>query len=277
MDLLAQQSRTNTIIVTTEETDRLSQWRFGDIEVQGSGANTVVITSGKTWRNGMRIRVFDVDATTNTWTIRGDYGETKNGCFGGTGGVSVPVTDSFGDEMIYMGSNVSGHGMSRYVWTGDTYEEDAEELFNPAAPEGSDGWNHAIPTKWASDIATHQDLDYILAASSPSWNGQSNANEIDKPGFITAYSIVGEEPVGEFLGDVIFGSTKERPPVESDEPSAASSAAATWNAIMSQIKLYRASDYEDGACEILYLNQVYGYGRYVIGNIDTSIDQWPLY
>ncbi|RJP31389.1 MAG: hypothetical protein C4527_08030 [Candidatus Omnitrophota bacterium] len=256
-------------------TNRLSQWRFGDIEVIGSGANTRVIASGKTWRNGMRIRVFDVDATTNTWTIKGDYGNTKNGCFGETGGCSVPVIDEYGEEVIYQASNVSSNRIDRYIWDGVSYVQDSEELFKPTAPEGADGWNHALPNRWASDVATHPDLDYIVVATSPSWGQQTNANEFDKPGFVTAYSVVGDPPVGAFLGDVIFGSTKERPPAESDEPSAASNLAAVWNGIMSQVKVYRQPGYADGACEILYLSQVYGYGRYVIG--DTYVGQWSIY
>ncbi|HOJ61391.1 MAG TPA: hypothetical protein PK878_13990 [bacterium] len=255
-------------------TQRLSQWRFGDIEVMGSGATTRVILSGKTWRNGMRVRVFDVDATTNTWTLRGAYGEEKNGCFGEPGGYSETVINADNEEVLYGAGNITGNNVWRYFWNGVTYEQDSPDLFVLYPPEDADGWNHALPTRWAGDVAAHQDLDYIVVATTPSWGSQGNSNEIDKPGFVSVYSVA-NETFGDFLGDAVFGGTKERPPVESDEPSLAPSGAAVWNGIMCQVEVNRLPGYGAGACEILYLSQVYGYGRYVIGA--TNVDQWSLF
>ena len=82
--------------------------------------------------------------------------------------------------------------------------------------------------------------------------------------------------MGEFIDDHAFGSSTIRPPVESDEPSAAPSGAAVWNGIMSQVEVNRLPGMPDGAAEILYLSQVYGYGRYLIG-MPTPVDNWSLY
>lgn len=256
-------------------TDRLSQWRFADIEVTGSGENTVAILSGKTWRNGMRVRVFDVDATTNTWTIRGDYGDTKSGSFGRAGGASVIRTNFEGDEVLYVAGNISGSGVWRYFWDGATFLEDDPALFSPTPPEDADGFNHALPSLSPSDVAAHPNLDYIVVATSPAWNSQSNADTIDAPGFVTAYSVAGDTQP--FIDDAIFGGTKERPPAESDEPSAAPSSAAVWNGIMSQVKLNPLPEYGEDAAEILYLSMVYGYGRYLIGTDITNVNDWSVY
>ncbi len=255
-------------------TDRLSQWRWGDVEISGSGANTKAILSGKTWRNGMKTRVFDVDATTNTWTIRGAYAEEKNGCFGEAGACSDLVINDDGEEVIYGAGNISGSGVWRYYWDGSTFVKDDGELFMMFPPDDADGYNHALVAGSPSDAATYQGLDYFVVATSPRWNSQGNGDIIDQPGFVTAYSVAGDT-LGDFLGDVVFGVTKERPPVESDEPSYASSSAAVWNGLMSQIKINPLPGMGDGACEILYLSQVYGYGRYLIGV--TDVDQWSLY
>lgn len=254
-------------------TDRLSQWRFGDIEVNGSGKNTQIILSGKTWRNGMRARVFNVDATTNTWTIRGNYGETKSGCFGECGGYSQIVKNANNDEVLYGAGNISTSGVWRYYWDGGTYAKDDPELFSPISIDGADGFTHPVAASNASDVATAQDLDYIVLATSPSWGKQGSA-DADKPGFVSLYSTALDHE-GDYLGDVMFGSTKTKPPVESDEPSAASSGAAVWNGIMSQVKVYPMPAYGKDAAEVLYLSMVYGYGRYLIGV--TNVDQWSLY
>lgn len=255
-------------------TDRLSQWRFADIEISGSGVNTKAVLSGKTWRNGMRTRVFDVDATTNTWTPVGSYANEKNGCFGTGGGYSDVVTNGDGDKVLFGAGNISGTGVWRYFWNGGTFEQDDPELFNVYPPDGADGYNHALPSYMPSDVATYQGLDYIVVATSPAWSSQNSQANIDKPGFVTAYSTKGDT-LGEFLGDCVFGATKARPPVESDEPSMADSGAAVWNGIMSQVKVYPLPGQGTGACEILYLSQVYGYGRYTIGM--THVDQWSLF
>lgn len=256
-------------------TDRLSQWRFADIEVSGSGENTVVVLSGKTWRNGMRTRVFDVNAVTNTWTPRGDWADTRQGAFGETGGYSELVTSDEGEEVIYGAGNISTSGVWRYFWDGTTFVQDEPGIFFLTPPEGADGYNHAIPTSYASDVAAHEDLDYIVIAISPSWSKQGDANEADKPGFIAVYNVTFDQ-MGEFIDDHAFGSSTIRPPVESDEPSAAPSGAAVWNGIMSQVEVNRLPGMPDGAAEILYLSQVYGYGRYLIG-MPTPVDNWSLY
>lgn len=254
-------------------TDRLSQWRFADIEVNGSGANTQIILSGKTWRSGMRVRVFNVDATTNTWTIRGEYGDTKAGCFGECGGYSQIVKNANGDEVLYGAGNISASGVWRYYWNGGSYDKDDAELFSVyPIDDSADGYTHVVPTTNASDVATSQSLEYIAVATSPSW-GQSASN-FDKPGFVSIYSTALDHE-GEYIDDIIFGGTKTTPPVESDEPSAASSGAAVWNGIMSQIKIYPMPAYGKDAAEVLYLSMVYGYGRYLIGV--TNVDQWSLY
>ncbi len=255
-------------------TNRLSQWRFGDINVDGSGQNMRVVLSGKTWRDGMRVRVFDVDETTDTWTIVGDYADTKSGCFGECGGFSDTVKNSAGDEVLYGAGNISSSGVWRYYWDGYTYAKDDAELFAPIALEGADGYTHPDPAKYSSDVATDDSLGYIVVASSPSWGQQGSEAEIDKPGFVSVYSSLVDN-AGEYLGDAMFGSTKERPPVESDEPSEASSSAAVWNGIMSQVKVYPMPAYGDDAAEVLYLSMVYGYGRYLIGV--TNVDQWSLF
>lgn len=257
-------------------TNRLSQWRFADIEIMGSGANTVAITSGKTWRNGMRTRVFDVDATTNTWTIRGAYGETKNGSFGQAGGASVLSENDFGEEVFYKAGNIAGSGVWRYFWDAgsDTFVEDPAELFQVFPPEGADGYNHALPGQYPSDVATHPDLDYIVVATSPSWASQGNADRADAPGFVTAYS-TNDATIGEFISDALFGGTKEEYPKESDE--LATNGNAVWNGIMSQVKVNILPGQPDGSAEILYLSQIYGYGRYIIGEAPADVSEWSLY
>ncbi len=258
-------------------TQRLSQWRFADIEVIGSGANTTVILSGKTWRDGMRTRVFEVDATTNTWTIRGAYGETKNGSFGNAGGASVLTTNEFGEEVLYKAGNIVGSGIWRYFWdeNAEDYIMDPPEIFSVIPPDDADGFNHALPDRFPSDVATHPDLDYIVVATSPSWN-QQGGDFADAPGFVTAYS-TSDANLGEFISDAIFGTTKERPPVESDEPSARDSNGAVWNGIMSQVKVNRLEGMPEGSAEVLYLSMVYGYGRYIIGEEGTPVSQWSIY
>ena len=253
--------------------NRLSQWRFADIEVMGSGANTTVITSGKTWRNGMRTRVFDVDATTNTWTIRGAYGDTKEGSFGKAGGASVLVTNEDSEEVLYKAGNVSGSGVWRYFWDGGSFTEDPAELFDVFPPEGADGITHALPTQFPSDVATDPSLDYLVVATSPAWASQSK-DFIDAPGFITAYSTA-NATLGDFIGDAIFGGTKERPPAESDE--LAVNGNAVWNGIMSQVKVNILPGQPAGSCEVLYLSMVYGYGRYIIGEAPAPVSNWALY
>lgn len=259
-------------------TQRVQQWRFGDVELQGSGAEMRAVLAGKTWRNGMHIRVFDVDASdpnNEVWTIRGAYGETQNGSFGQSGGVSKIVSTVDGDEVIYEGSNVTAGGVRRHFWAGDTYEADVPEVFEPRPPmEDADRDIYALPTRFSTDVATHEDLDYIVVATVPSW-AQQNSAEVDIPGFITAYSVVGADPVGEFISNAVFGGTKERPPVESDEPAARGDNAAVWNAIMGHIEVNRMPGFAQGASEVLYLSDVYGYGRYVIG--DTNVGEWSLY
>lgn len=253
-------------------TDRLGQWRFGDIEILGSGANTRAVLAGKTWRNGMQIRVFDVDATSNTWTIRGSYGDTKQGDFGTDGGCSEPVISQFGEEVLYNASANTGGGVKRFYWDGETYLQSPAEEFAGRDLAGADGYTHAQGAR-GSDVSARSDLSYVICAGVPSYNKQNNANEKDKPAWITAYSVVEDETLGQQVGEVVFGGTKERPPVESDELSAGGYG--PWSMIMSQSKIYRQAGYEDGACEILFLNQIVGYGRYTIGN--TSVNDWSVY
>lgn len=256
-------------------TNRLSQWRFADVEISGSGANTVAILSGKTWRNGMRTRVFDVDATTNTWTIRGAYGETREGSFGNAGGASVLTKNEFDEDVLYIAGNISGSNVWRYYWDGNSFEQEPEDLFPVTPHEEANGLNHALPTLGSNDVATHPDLSYILVATSPSWNQQSTDN-VDLPGFITAYSLDGDT-LGQFISDAPFGVTKDRFPVESDEPANRGDLAAVWNGIMSQVKVNRLEGMGEGVSEVLYLSQVYGYGRYIIGDFEVNVNEWSLY
>ncbi|MDP8243444.1 MAG: hypothetical protein P9L94_05125 [Candidatus Hinthialibacter antarcticus] len=257
-------------------TNRVSQWRFADIEVIGSGANTTVITSGKTWRNGMRSRVFDVDAATNTWTIRGAYGDTKEGSFGNTGGASVLTTSDDGEEVLYKAGNVSGSGVWRYYWDAGSndFGLDPPDFFAVVPPADADGFNHALPDRFPSDVATHPDLDYLVVATSPAWASQNNSDTIDAPGFITAYS-TSNDTLGEYISDSMFGATKERTPAESDE--LATNGNAVWNGLMSQVKVNILPGQPQGSSEVLYLSMVYGYGRYIIGEAPAPVSNWALY
>lgn len=236
--------------------DRWDQWRFEDIEVSGSGADTVIVAGGKTWRPEQRVRVLE--------TTDGDTFSVRGGFFGDGGGNSR-IIEFEGDQFVYNAQYPGtgggpGNTFKRFLFDGNEWLEDP--LFTFDLDPEADGITTSAGD-YIHDVEVNENFpEYIFGLASPSYGG-----DVTTPGFINIYS---QDFLGEparLLSYHLQDVTREGEPYNGNVPF--------WFSTMGDIEVNVLEGFAPGSAEILFYSGLYGYGRYTIG--DTSVTEWSLY
>lgn len=236
--------------------DNWDQWRFEDIEVTGSGSDTVIVAAGKTWRPSQRVHVLETEDGL-TFSRRGNI-------FGDGGGASSLLIYE-GDDFVYNAQypgtgGGSGNTFKRFFWSGDEWLEDP--LFTVELNEDADGIAESRGD-WIHDIEAHPAFpDLIFALGSPAYGGDTPT-----PGFINIYSqdFFGEP--AQLLAWHRHNVTRESQEMLDNHP--------IWYGTMGNLDINVLPGFAPGSAEILWYSGIYGYGRYTIG--DTGLTDWTVY
>lgn len=246
------------------------QWRWDCVRAKGSGANTVILAGGKTWRPNQGYYYL----TTEDGVTFAVAGSVPNGYANASGGASKPILNEVDAEeyvyaTCYPGSD-GGTGTTFYrYWrpagTTDDFEKDTE-LFN--AEKNGDAAPDEYRTEFMSAVDGDDSLNYVVAYSTPSWNSENLGLAETRPGWLAVHDTV----EGTFISAYKLEVTED---VEFD-PDAAPPAA-LWHGTLGDVSVNVPEGAPAGACEILWHSGVYGYGRYIIGDIPVGVGDWSLY
>ena len=255
--------------------DTWSAWRWTDIEVMGSGPETVILASCKTWRPQMGayyLTTTDGLNFTETGSIPNGYGNVS-------GGVSKLVIHGgldpfFPDTLVAYGSSYPGSdgGMGtsfyRYWWDAEIGEFVKDGDFWTAEKLGDADSATEYRTEFITDADSANGLPYVVAYSTPSWNSLSANGGVYAPGWLAVHDASGSlDKDGAILSSHMIGV------YESDEMFDAETA--DWHGALGEIDVNIPAAASEGACEILWCGGQYGYGRYIIG--DTSVGEWSIF
>ncbi|MBN2330164.1 MAG: hypothetical protein JXR73_23700 [Candidatus Omnitrophica bacterium] len=265
-------------------------WRWGDVEVMGSGADTVIFAGGKTWREGHGFRKLVTDDGVNftqTFYVPNGYGNASGGASKIIvhGGVNLdPVLYA----STYPGSD-GGTGTTFYRWYDFETEavKDAElwEAQKYSAEDmeslGLDP-NNVYRTSFISDMDSADGLQYVIAYSTPSWNSYGANGGVFAPGWLAVHDVSGqEEKDGKIISYYKINTTEDTELYDLGATDDQGNPAATseWHGTQGEIDVHVPSTAAEGACEILWEGGIYGYGRYVIGDIGepVSVSEWSLF
>ena len=182
-----------------DNSDLWSAWRWENIRVSGSGADTTILAGGKTWRPSMGYY----------YLVTGDgltYEETAyipNGFGNASGGASSLMpgrNPEFPDDMwayvsSYPGSD-NGQGTSFYRFVVAPFAGGVDVFKDPDYPgvqipsEFVQAENYV--GRFISDTDTNGDLDYMVAYSTPSWNSVAIGVDPWLPGYLALHNHDGE-------------------------------------------------------------------------------------
>ncbi len=279
-----------------EETENLHYraWRMWDMNVQGSGNEKTMTVDPRFW--------IDLGGT---WLLRStDGGETwtwEDEFISGGGASGIFLNTDFNEEYIFNvafpGRN-GGRGFTplrrwvRPAGTDQEFVEDDAALWSPNRDPAIDEGGFEEPgmiteyyQNWtASDVATHQDVPYIVVADMPRWQSRNddwaavNPPQDPPTAWLALHSIMADPNGDGVEGD--FVSSYSIPFIEADEPGMLDGGEPTdpWhNAYTTAVSINVMDSFPEGAFEILWSSGGIGYGRYVVGDIDTDVKSWSLY
>jgi hypothetical protein len=239
-----------------DQSERWGQWRWENIRVSGSGADTTILAGGKTWRPSMGYYyLVTADGLT--------YEETAyipNGFANASGGASslMPGRDpAFPDDMwayvsSYPGSD-NGQGTSFYRFVIAPFAGGVDVFKDPDFPgvqipeEFVQAENYV--GRFISDTDTNGDLDYMVAYSTPSWNSVAIGVDPWLPGYLALHN-----HDGELLATYTLNVT---------EDEELTGDVSNFHGTLGGVELIPTSD----GAEILWYSGIYGYGKYTVGPV----------
>lgn len=250
-------------------------WGISTFSVTGSGPNTRIL--GGQIGTGYILETKDGEK----FDLAGTF--TRAGWPPIGGGISSIVPHaSTGEEFIYtcgFGNNSRGddstfYRLARPINSNEEFANDDTYFSAQGVPGGGDLDYRA---NFIGDIQGHGELNYVVAYSCPSWNNLGVPFDPERPGFLGLHDVTQSEAGGQD-GEVLSSYTVQI--VESSEyrnAAVSETPTAEWYATEGTLEVNRPTGAADGACEIIWCSGVYGYGRYVVGDIPVGISDWSLY
>ncbi len=244
---------------TDDDSETWPSWRYETLRARGSGADTVLVVGGKTWRpnQGYRELVTEDGLT---------FEETGVAGFKGGGSSVVPAT--FGEtptqEWIY-GSFYPGgsHGMDTSI-VRNVRDTATEEPFTGSEYQFETDEEIGYIGRFISDAEVHPDFPYLVTYSTPSWNSEVRGFEAPVPGWIAVHDqffdpLLVDPDTGEGLAELI--GLHKLDVTEGDELVGAMS---IWHGTLGELNLNVLPGMRPGQAELLWHSGAYGYGRYLL-------------
>ncbi|MFT4640632.1 MAG: hypothetical protein ACI8T1_003962 [Verrucomicrobiales bacterium] len=248
-----------TVVFTVENdgSETWSAWRFETLRARGSGADTVLVAGGKTWRPNQGYREL---VTTDGLTF------TERDVIGFKGGGSSIVTALFGEtatqEWIYGslypgGSNGVDTSIVRNVR--DTAKD---EPFGGSSFSVEKDEDIGYQARFISDTEVHPDFPYLVSYSTPSWNSGPDGVNVDpvEPGWIAVHDQF-YDPDSEEGGEALLIGLRK---IDVTEDKELVGAASLFHGTLGELNLNVLPGMRPGQAELLWHSGIYGYGRYII-------------
>ena len=280
-----------------EQGEQWAQWRFEDIEAWGSGSNIQVLAGGKTWRDNQGYRQF---AVKSDGTLELKYYIANVHADHANGGLSKPAIHGNSDQLyfpeeyvVYGNRYPGGDGGTGHVFNRWYLPSDADLATDPIDPHGTIGYVRDLEDFWlperpaiedvprgegyridfCTDFDTANGLSYVVACSAPSWNTPNAYEGIYAPGWLAIHDASGKNEIdGSIISAYKIDVTELTESNYSDGTS-------EWHGTLGEIDVNVPANATPDSCEILWSGAIYGYGRYVIGDIGepTHISDWSLF
>jgi len=208
--------------------DGNNSWRWRDFRVSGSGANTMFVGGGGTWRASMHTQIFKTDDGLKFYPIArfNDRDGGRKGAYSQGGLTSHAV--QYGLDSAHPNLMTAYHGRyqgtgwearpSRFIIDPDNPADVYDDTYNPHGLVGvfqvnNEAWGdlpafqwesagangvpitHAVDGveyydgNWGGILDANAEVDYIVNYAFPSWNNQFGS--IKKPGWIGVHRLDG--------------------------------------------------------------------------------------
>lgn len=260
-------------------------WRYETIQVMGSGADTIILAGGKTWRDKQYYYWFETeDGKTFNW-----YNEIPF-----KGGASKPFLSPDGQNDYVIGGDfpggASGFGINirRYfkaAGSGDPFEQDADFAFTaPEVDLGAQNYLDSYIGWFTMGHAGYNRSPYFAVYSSPSWDTKDaetagalgfSGNPADVP-YLPGWLALHDAATGAY----IEGSARKLNVTEADELDGdtvgTANVSSRWHGTLGDLEMNVLGSGDQAQVELLWYSGVYGFGRYIVGE-PTRVSDWSLF
>ncbi|MBI1386956.1 MAG: hypothetical protein GC154_00725 [bacterium] len=244
-------------------------WGTNTLSVRGSGVNTI-ITGGQ---NGTGFYLTTDDG--DNFKIAFTYTRTGWPPIGGPQSNLIHNTE-LKEEYVMTGGygNNSGGNDSKFYRLVRNYENTDEPFGDDSDFFKAEGMPDAGDLDYRAEyigaIAGLDDFPYVAAYSTPSWNTEIKTS----PGFIGLHDMT-EAALGGYDGAYV--TSIMIPVYTSEEPRLPNGTTSSWYGTQGTLELNVPDGAPEGAFEIIWGGGIYGYGRFVVGDIDTHVSDWSLF
>lgn len=180
------------------------------------------------------------------------------------------------DEWIYVsgyGNNSNGADSTFYRLfrpiddpTVD-WADDSEFFSAQGMPDAGD---LEYGANYIGDVAGADGLPYVVAYSTPSWNTDIKTS----PGFIGLHDVAQSAAGGQ---DGAYISHITIDVLTTDEIRLPDATTSSWYGTEGTLEVNVPEGAPADACEILWSGGIYGYGRFIVGDIPVGVGDWSLY
>lgn len=243
------------------------QWRWDNFRISGSGSDTVILAGGKTWRPNQGYYLLTTNDGINFDHVSDPSTATVPNGFGNASGGASDIVDAIdpefpGDVWIYVSSypgSSRGDDSTFYRFIGfPPFDESFTKDAAFTATKNASAPLTAYRTEFITDVATHSDLDFVVAYSTPSWNSRAIEREDRSPGWLAVHGPDGA------IRSVYRLDVTEDDEVIPDEAGTPNRASATGTLGSLEINILGLNEDGSNNNELLWFSGLYGFGRYQI-------------
>ncbi|HOJ60040.1 MAG TPA: hypothetical protein PK878_07105 [bacterium] len=262
-----------------------SAWRYETMQVMGSGADTVILAGGKTWRDKQYYYWFETeDGKTFNWFNEIPF----------KGGASRPFLSPDGANVYVVGGDypggASGFGINirRYFFaagTLDPFEQDPDFAFTaPAIDLENQNYLNTYIGWFTTGYAGYDRWPYFAVYSTPSWDTKHSetsgalgfaANPMDTP-YLPGWLALHDAATGAYID----GSARMLTVTEADELDGdtvgTEQPASRWHGTLGDLQINVLGTGDNAQVELLWNGGIYGIGRYILGE-PTRVSDWSLF
>lgn len=249
-------------------------WRWASIESRGSGSDLKIIATGKTWRPGMGPIFLETTDGSNfeaTWNL-------PSGFEAASGGVSFPYQGMLDGRRVgqwvyassYPGASdgLSGAEVYRYLlapsFGGSWSLQESLDLQLSGLPSGeSESEAHSYSARFISEVALPETLggisDWIVVYSTPSYNSELLGIAPPSPAWLALHPNSGGSAIA--THSIPVDESMELIPSENNPT-------ALFHATHGTLRTSIPPRAKQDTFEILWSSGIYGYGRYLVGELE---------
>ncbi len=250
---------------TNDGSAQWSSWRFETFHAWNSGADTVLVAGGKSWRDQQFYRVYNTeDGLTFT--------PTYSAPFKGGGSRVIPAADGTANAEWIYGTHYPGGADGLGVQILKQVRQGPDGEFEGAPFQIATDPDFGYTGQFITAVGVHPDFPYLVSYQTPSWNSEFKGVDGFLNGWIAVHDQFFDPEIldpeteevvrAELLALHKLDVTEEDEVIQNNNGDGQHTT--VWHGTLGDVIVDVLPGMRPGQAELLWYSGIYGYGRYIL-------------